>query len=153
MGNILEITTETVIDQIENSYTQLAQLYRDVPVSQLTAPSMSNGWSVKDVVAHISAWEWRCAWLLDEAHDSDLPLQAEPDVEALNAEAYEDRKNWSWEEVDFDARAAHRSLLAAIRQIPPHRLQEEVVAHSIAQETWGHYQQHLPALRQWRAAV
>lgn len=153
MGNFLAITAETVIDKIEDSYAELTRLIENLPEAQLTAPDLPNGWSVKDVVAHISAWEWRCASLLDEAHDSDLPLQAEPDVDALNKEAYEDRKNWSWEEVDFDSRAAHRSLLAAIRQMPPRRLQNDVVARSIAIETWGHYEEHLQDLRRWRARL
>ena len=82
-----------------------------------------------------------------------MPLQAEPDVEALNREILEERKDWGWEEVEDDARSAHRALLRTIRELPPHRLADPIVQQSIAVETWKHYSEHLPDLQNWRKAM
>jgi hypothetical protein len=144
---------ENILEKIEESYADLVRLYRTAPVSWLVDPVLSNGWSVKDIVAHLAAWEWRCAALLEQADVSNAPLQAEPDVDALNHETFEERRHWGWEEVEDDARAAHRSLLKAIKKMPPERLADPVVLNAIAAETWEHYIEHLPAVRAWHQTL
>ncbi|GAB4430552.1 MAG: hypothetical protein Kow0031_11430 [Anaerolineae bacterium] len=147
------IAKEAILEKIETSYADLVRLYRTAPVAWLVEPVMSNGWSVKDIVAHLAAWEWRCAALLEQSEISNTPLQAEPDVDALNQETFEERKNWGWEEVDDDARAAHRALLKAIKKMPPDRLNDPVVYNAIAVETWDHYAEHLPAVQAWHSTL
>lgn len=144
---------ETIIDRIETSYYKILRLYRSVPVTALLEPLFSNGWSVKDILAHIAAWEWRCAGMLSLAQDSNMPFQGTPDVDALNDEIYQERKDWSWEEVDSDFREAHETLLTAIRALPPERLSDPVVQKSIAEETWEHYEEHLSYLEYWHDQV
>jgi len=146
-------STESLIEKIETSYAKFTGLYRSVPINKIIEPSLANGWSVKDVVAHLAVWEWRCASLLGESHNTNLPLQAEPDVEALNKEAYQERKEWNWEEVEYNAHATHLSLIEAIRQMPPERLNDEVVYQAIAVETWEHYTEHIPDLERWHKQV
>ncbi len=144
-----ETAVESIIEEIENSYADIVQLYRSVPVSAVIKTGLPNGWSVKDVLAHIAAWEWRCASLLNASHDTNALLQAEPDVDALNDEAYRERKEWSWVKVEYDFRAAHQAVLTAIRHLPPERLNEGFIRESIAEETWQHYAQHLSDLQHW----
>ena len=138
-----------IFDKIEFGYNEIIRLYRSVPVTAVLEDSLPNGWSVKDVLAHIAAWEWRCASLLEASHDTKALLKAQPDVEALNREIYEERKEWGWEEVEYDFRAAHQTLLEAIRQLPPQQLDDEFVQRTIADETWEHYDEHLDDLRRW----
>ena len=149
----MEITPEAIIEKIEQSYTQILRLYRSVPVTALIEPALSNGWSVKDTLSHIASWEWRCASLLDEAHQTDGPLKAVPAVDALNRETYQERQEWSWEEVEADFRQAHETMLSAIHELPPERLNSPVVQKTIAEETWEHYAEHLPDLERWHRRV
>jgi hypothetical protein len=144
---------ETIVEKIEGSYGQFVRLYRSVPVTKLIEPALLNGWSVKDTLAHIAVWEWRCASLLNESHHTDLPLKAMPDVDALNSEAYQERQEWSWAEVESDFRQAHQTLLEAIRALPPRRLNSKVIQRTIAEETWEHYQEHLPELERWHKLI
>jgi hypothetical protein len=148
------ITVEAVLDRIEEHYADLRRLYRRVPVTQLVEPDLPNGWSVKDLVTHLAAWEWRCALLLEQLDGpSNAPLQAEPDVEALNQEVFEERKSWGWDEVEDDARAAHRALVKAIRQLSSEQCNDPIVYETIAADTWEHYGAHLADLRSWHRAV
>jgi hypothetical protein len=149
----METTPEALIEKIEQGYAQLVRLYRSVPVTALLEPTLANGWSVKDVLSHIAAWEWRCASLLNESHQSDLPLKALPDVEALNQEFFQERQEWSWAEVEDDFRQAHQAMLAAIRAMPFTRLTSKIVQQSIAEETWEHYAEHLSDLERWHKQV
>jgi hypothetical protein len=145
----MEILSETMIDKIESGYNKILRLYQSIPVTNLLEPVFANGWSVKDMLAHIAAWEWRCAGILNAAQDSNMPFHGSPDVNALNEEFYKERAEWSWEEVDNDFREAHRTLLLAIRSLSTERLHDELVQKSIAEETWEHYEQHLPSLENW----
>jgi len=148
-AQINDVVAEALLDKIEEKYADLVRLYRSVPVTQLVEPTQPNGWSVKDVIAHLAAWEWRCAALLEQSELSNAPFQAEPDVDALNQETFEERCNWGWEEVENDARAAHRALIKAIQQLPQERLNDPVVRNAIAAETWEHYAEHLVDLQVW----
>ena len=149
----METSVEAIIDKIESSYSDLVRLTRSVPVTKVEEATLSNGWSVKDVLAHIAAWERRCANLLDESHVSDGPFEAEPDVDALNREFYEERNEWEWEEVENNFRETHEELIEAIRQLPAERLNDSFIQESIAEETWKHYAEHLPELQQWHRRV
>ena len=142
-------TVQDIFEKIEVGYNEIIRLYRSVPVTAVLENNLPNGWSVKDVLAHIAAWEWRCASLLDASHDTKALLKAQPDVEALNREIYEERKEWGWEEVEYDFRAAHQTLLEAIGKLPPQQLADEFVQRTIADETWEHYEEHLEDLRRW----
>jgi hypothetical protein len=150
---IMNTTHEAMIEKIEQSYSDIVRLYRSVPVTSVIENSLPNGWSVKDVLAHLAAWEWRCASLLEASHGTDGPLQADPDVAALNREIYEERKEWGWEEVEYDFRMAHQTLLKAIHQLPVNRLKSKAVQETIAAETWEHYAEHLPDLQRWHQQV
>jgi len=150
---VMEAAAEAIIEEIERGYADIVRLYRGAPVTAVEQPGLPNGWSVKDLLAHIAAWEWRCASLLEASHDTDVPLQAEPDVDALNREIYQERREWGWEDVEYDFRAAHQALLDAIRQLPPERLDQDFVKQSIAAETWKHYIEHLPDLQRWHKSL
>ena len=139
-----------ILNKIEESYADLVRLYRTAPASWLIAPALPGDRSMKDLVGHLAAWEWRCALLLEQATTSSNPLKAEPDVDALNQEIFDERSQWSWEEVDEDSRAAHRALIKAIKNLPDERLSDPVVYNAIAVDTWDHYIKHLPDIQVWR---
>ncbi len=149
----MEATAEAIIRKIESGYADIVRLYWSVPVTAVEEAGLPNGWSVKDVLAHIAAWEWRYASLIEASHDTDALLQAKPDIDALNQETYQERKEWGWEEVEYDFRAAHQAMLQAIRQFPAERLNDDFVQANIAEETWEHYAQHLPDLQRWHKRI
>ena len=152
-NNGVENDHEALINRIEASYDNILRLYRSVPVTALLEPVFANGWSVKDLLAHIAAWEWRCAGMLTQALESNMPFHGSPDVDALNEEILQERKEWNWEDVNSDFREAHQALITAIRALPPERLDDEVVQKTIAEETWDHYEEHLPGLEFWHREV
>lgn len=147
------LSMEAIIERIERAHADIVRLYQSVPVNAIEEAVLPNGWSVKDVIAHLAAWEWRCASLLEQSFTSDALLKADPDVDALNREFYEERQAWSWEEVEYDFRAAHRALIKAIHDLPADRLSDTIVQQTIAEETWQHYADHLPELEHWHKNV
>lgn len=144
---------ESTINEIKSGSAKILELCEDVTNSALVEPAMQNGWSVKDVLAHMAAWVWRCAAVLDYSHRTDGPLLATPDVAGLNREFYQDRKDWVWYEVRTDFAEAHRVLVSTIRQLPSDRLDDYLVQHAIAECTRYHYADHLPDLERWRREI
>jgi hypothetical protein len=152
--NSMETRVEDIIGKIQDTYSEIIWLYQSVPMTELLVePALPNGWSVKDLLAHITAWELRFASLLEQAHDTNAPLKAMPEVDALNQEFYEERRAWTWEEVETEFRHAHKELLQEIEALPPARLHDPFVRESIAEETWLHYEEHLPDLRRWQQRI
>ena len=149
----MDTSSEAIVIKVEQSYHQILRLYQSMPVAELLTPAFVNGWSVKDVLGHIAAWEWRCVGLLNQSHDTNMPLQAAPDVDALNEEIYQERKGWSWDDVAIDAHKAHQALLATIYTLPQARLADPILQKAIAEETWEHYEEHLSALEYWHKQV
>jgi hypothetical protein len=149
----MTMTAEAIINKIEKCFQDVWQLWGDVPEAVLVEPTLSNGWSVKDSVAHLAAWDRRYAELLEVAHNTDVPLRTHPAVDALNLEIYQERLGWSWQEVELTFQEAHEALIGAIRALPPDRLASQFVQDSIAEETWEHYEQHIDELRKWRQQV
>ncbi len=149
----MENSTGALIAKIEASRAPLVRLYRSVPVTELLTPALTNGWSVKDLLGHIAAWEWKGAQQLTEASQSEAPLQTEYEVDAVNQTTYEEQQAWEWEEAESNFSQAHQAMLEAIRRLPPARLADETVQQVIAGETWEHYAEHLPELEQWHKRV
>lgn len=142
----MQTTPEIIIEKINNNRSEIVGLYRSVPITALVLPLLPNEWSIKDVITHIAAWEWRCADLLKASHQTNGPLTASPDVDGLNREFYEGRRHWSWDRVEADFQQAHIALVEAIQQLPPERLHDPAVQQTIASDTWEHYAEHLPEM-------
>lgn len=142
-------SAESVIQYIETEQAGLVRLYRSVPVTAVEQRELSNGWSVKDVLGHLAAWERYCADLLAQSHVSSVLLQIEVDTNSMNRDIYEEREEWSWEEIEYDFRTTHTALLQTIRNLPEVRLTDNDIQILIAENTWEHYAEHWDDMQRW----
>ena len=142
----LDLTPEIITMQVEGHYLKILNSCEQYPVADLTVPTLPNGWSVKDALALVAAWTWRCAALLNQARDSDQLLQGKPDVPGLTDEFHQERCNWCWSEVKTDFLLAQQALLEAIAYLPPTRLQDSLIQRTLSQEIWERHAQYIPYL-------
>lgn len=142
-------TTQELMDELAAGRQEISTLYQSLPVSALEMPELSNGWSVKDLLAHLAAWEQHAASALASAAADDAPLLEDFDVDAMNEEFYRQRLDWSWEEVEAEFQAAFHAVRQAIADLPPARLESQAVQRTIRADTVEHYAEHLPDLRRW----
>jgi uncharacterized protein (TIGR03083 family) len=80
-----------LLRQIENERAALEQLLATLAEAQMIEPALDGGWSIKDVLAHIAAWEsmmveWVEASLRDETPDR--PVSGDDWVDSLNDSLY-----------------------------------------------------------------
>lgn len=147
--NIDSSRLDGVIQLLERYHTKILYLCEDVPAAVRQEPSLPDGWSIKDVLAHLAAWNWRYVFLLVAAQNRDWPLKARPDVEGLNHEFYQERLDWSWAEAETDFRRSHQALTRAIEQLPQERKESALVQQTIIKGAAGHYLVHLSDLERW----
>src|SRR5688572_3205802 len=125
----------------------------------MTSP-VDGGWSVKDLLAHISAWE-RVLLVSDlqggtfaEAAGMDEATSAATEhmtaETGLNDYFYQRDKELPLSEVLANLRATHQQVIAALEQLDDADLQrahdpddpESHLVDSIVGDTYGHYRQH-----------
>ena len=140
-----------------------------IPESSLTTPSLASGWSVKDLLAHVAAYEKWTAAQIRAATEGLAPTDMElygveempPDPEGWdldrqNAAIYAQYKDMPLTEAVAFSVEAFRDLVATVESVP-----EEDFTRAGAQEWTGdatllqivpgqcyaHYEQHSEELR------
>ncbi len=123
----------------------------------LTEPKLPNGWSVKDLIAHIGFWERRIANLYDILSSGEVPKDtiANESLDRLNARVYEENQLLPLGIVQINEEEAFQSLLGVAINAPerdlfdPQRFawtQGEPFYNWIVENTYGHYADHVPDL-------
>ncbi len=131
------------------------------PRDQFSSCDLGNGWSCKDVLAHITAWEQRMIHTIKSilvGEKLDL-MQGGKAVDEFNANIYTQNKDVSPEDIIRAFDESYRDACDLIESI-----QEDVLANRglipgskeplwvmAAANMWWHYQEHLEMVENWRS--
>ena len=130
----------------------------------MTKPGVAGHWSVKDMIAHLTAWEQRpVAWLI-AIRRGELPEPAPwpPDLgeEKTNAWIYEVNKDKPLAQVIEESRRVHELLLKELESVTDDALNDaqryrwlngNSLDDSIPGDSSEHYQDHARMVREWLA--
>ncbi|MEZ4864905.1 MAG: ClbS/DfsB family four-helix bundle protein [Caldilineaceae bacterium] len=132
--------------------------------AQITVPQHDSGWSIKDEIAHLYAWQLRSiarveAAVLNQepaypAWPADLDPEMEGEPDQLNAWLYETYHQRPWSVVYAQWREGFLRLLTLAAQIPEQKLLNAgayawLEGHPLALvllATYDHHQEHLEKL-------
>jgi hypothetical protein len=78
---------------------------------------VSGEWTLKDVVAHVAAWDDELRRAIDDVLRNEMPRLAETDEDELNAEFVARRRDRPVAAVLDELRRAHESLLARVMEV------------------------------------
>jgi hypothetical protein len=155
--------TVTLLATIQSAYADLEKTVAPLQDEQwLTANE--GEWSVKDVMAHVAAWELICAGWLEIASRGETPRPAERlDLEA-NERIYQQYRQHSLEEIKKRVGQAHQQLLTQITALVQTVGEEALNAREryswtwawpgysliavIADNSYEHYADHAQQIRQ-----
>lgn len=156
-------TKAELLDQIRQGRAAWEALLAEVPSARWDAPGVEDSWSVKDIIAHVTACERWMAERLESVQAGgpfvppDDPY-ADEDVDEQNARMQAESRALSLSTVLADAPRAHAQLLAAVEALddadlhdparlgmPPDRQPWNVIAGN----AHSHYAEHTPAIRDW----
>jgi len=137
---------------------------------RMTLKGVSGKWSIKDILAHILAYELYSADRMNEvlhkqayipcktqtALDAFLDEHGYPDFgspllddDTPNAWVVERYRNVSLEEVVAQEVQAFSSIVTTLEKIPEKMIERHNLYDRIANNTYKHYREHLKDIRSW----
>ncbi len=147
------------IELLENMRVERMRLMEaigEVRVELADMPCSPGDWSMKDLIAHMAAWEEEALQrllLIKDGRGREIRYIQDEELDRWNAQAVAVRQSLSWEQVLIEFSAVRERLLETIEDISEEQLADEVgevpVAHWLANSTYSHDEEHLPDIVTW----
>src|SRR5579863_2571499 len=149
-----------LLAMIQAEYDRFEALLASLSEEQMTIPGVNGVWSVKDNIAHLSAWQGyqaaRSEGVLNGVEPPD-PTSGLEDEDAQNDYYYQQFKDRPLAEVLADFRASYQRVLAATQALSWEALNAPfpwdsngvpVGGYTIG-NTYGHYEVHREMIQRW----
>jgi len=154
-----------LLDAVRAEHAQMEELLALMNEWQLTEPLLDAQWSVKDSLAHLTAWEKLMLTWVESSLRGVRPVvftpdfihvegQDDADLDRFNAELYAASQARTLDEVLADFREAHRQVIAVLSELAPADIFDPQrfpwrngvpLLTTIASNTFEHYHEH----REW----
>jgi pimeloyl-ACP methyl ester carboxylesterase len=158
-----QMTKPEILGRIHSERETLTEALKRGSAQQMTEPGVENQWSIKDILAHISAWESRMVQWTEESLRGEVPQRPASgmtwdDLDRLNEQIYQLNKDKPLEEVWAEFQRSHQEALEAVEALTESDLTDpqrfawregDPLWHMIAANTWWHYQEHGEAIQAW----
>jgi hypothetical protein len=145
------VATRAELCQAEDAgWAELTATLRRFTPAQMEEPGyFPEGWSAKDLLAHIACWQAEAGQVLQQMRWGTY-TPGSIDVDALNLRFYESNKDLPLSVVRAECWAARTRMLADLGELPELKPEaEEWFVESGA----AHYREHLPRLTEWLAEL
>lgn len=163
MGTSLSKTQ--LLTELRNEQAAFDSLLDEIGEAHMTQPEVAGGWSIKDIVAHLTGWRRRSVRrfqaLLHHEPDFTPPWPPElQDDDEINAWIYEANRNRSLTDVLSDSREVFQQLVNTLDAFSEEELQalrrtlgleEEQVSARLFFEHF--HEEHEPDMRAWLEKV
>jgi mycothiol maleylpyruvate isomerase-like protein len=127
-------------------WAELHELVDSLPNDKVAEPGyFDEGWSAKDLVAHIGSWLAEAGVVLERIRFHTYRPE-EIDIDAMNRTFYDSMHDVSFPDVRAQAIAARNRMLRAWRTLPETSTEAD---RWIGKSGPEHYAEHLPRLREW----
>lgn len=152
-----EFTKESLLARLHAGRETFEAMLARVPEEQMQAIILHDDWSVQDMLGHIAFWQ-ELATSYFAALRAGQPPNPVTDLDALNERIQTDFRHLSLEEVREREQVAYQHILDMIENATEDELfkpdhfpwtNNNPFMAWIADNTWGHYEEHLPELQTW----
>src|SRR5260370_39200685 len=126
-----QVDKTSMLKEMRTRYAALEEILTTLDKKQYFTEGVIPGWSIKDILAHIASWHHRLLMWLDAAIRNEEPTISGPDsveeMDALNAQFYQENKSRPLDEVLTDFRSTHQQIIEIVQAMPeddlisPHR--------------------------------
>jgi hypothetical protein len=152
-----------VLDAMRTGYATLEKTLAPLEEAQMTTPGVNEAWSIKDIIAHITAWQYA---LLDRLHAAARGVTptsyaselTDEDIDNLNEQFYQQSKSRPLAAVLADFRTTYAQIEEAVGSMSEEDLtgpQRFAWAKGVplwryvAGDTYEHYLEHITSIQQW----
>ncbi|MCI0394605.1 MAG: ClbS/DfsB family four-helix bundle protein [Chloroflexi bacterium] len=147
-----------ILDLLDESRERLLVAIAPLPDEALERPGVMGDWSVKDILAHLAAWESELVTGLMHINQGQKParmLEAFQRVDEYNAERYAENKDRELNRVFDDFQNVRLQLEQWLEEFSERDLTDPnhypwsrgvALAHIVKENSYGHEDEHLPAI-------
>jgi len=158
------MTKDKLITKIENEWNTLQAALDGLTEEQMHQPGVVGEWTIKDILAHITAWQTRLITAMFKAEKGFTPDTTEggKTVDQMNEKFYREMKERPFDQVWDDLDSSYHQLLGRLEGwkekdlFDPKRfkwMQGEPFAVYIAGDSYEHYEEHAAQIREWRKTI
>lgn len=158
-----DMNKSRLLDLIQSERKLLEATQAELSEDEMTRPGANGEWSVKDVLAHIVAWEkfmLRCLSQIQKGMMPELlPLDITgDDVDELNRRIYVENRGEPLDEVLREFGRSYEQAVKAVEAVPEEDLIQagriealggKPLWHMVAANTFWHYAEHRESLQAW----
>jgi hypothetical protein len=135
-----------LVAEEDRLWRKLHDLVDSLPKEKVEEPGyFDEGWSAKDLVAHIGSWLAEAGVVLERIRAGTYRPE-EIDIDAMNAEFFESLHDVAFPDVRALAFTARNRMLRAWRSLPESSAEADRWIRKSGPE---HYEEHLPRLGEW----
>lgn len=140
---------------------RFGQLVTSLDEARMSEPNVQGVWSVKDIVAHVVAWEeLMVGWLGEAARGEtpDLPAFEQGAIDALNERMYAQHRAEPLAQVLATFDRFEKRVIESVQAVPEDDLfascrlgwmEDDPLWHLVGANTFWHYPSHAKAIRAW----
>ena len=143
-----------ILRLLAEAWDDLRASHAGLTEAELLEPGVAGSWSVRDLLAHVTAWEEEALKHLPVVLAGGRPpryADAYGGIDAFNALTAARRSGLTLSEVRFEHARVHRRLLDYVGDVPDAALGPKTRARRrLRLDAYGHYRHHAAAIRRWR---
>ncbi len=154
---------EEMLRMIHSERNELDRLLEQVGDHNYEVAGIEADWTIKDILAHITAWEqkmihWVEVTLRGEIPDRPAPGMTWDDLDKVNSHIYHENKEKPLDAVLGVFKRSYQKALEVAEGLSEGDLFEpnqfpwrdgDPLWHMIAANTWWHYKDHREAIQAW----
>jgi DinB superfamily len=143
-----------LLGRIDRAWLEFKYSYSGLSESQLLEPGVTDGWSIRDVIAHVTTWEEEALAHLPLILEGGRPPRyavAYGGIDAFNNLAMERKRDVSLAEVLRQQQDSHRRLVHLVERAPEDQLTRDTrFLRRLRLDSYSHYAIHAKAICNWR---
>jgi uncharacterized protein (TIGR03083 family) len=155
------VTKQELVERIETEWARLQAALDGLTEEQMHTPGVVGEWSIKDLLAHITAWQSRLITAMFKAEKGFTPGTTEggATVDQLNEQWYREMKDRPFEQVWDDFDSSYHQLLTRLDSWSDEMLfnakkfkwmKGDPFERYVAGDSYEHYAEHAAHIEEWR---
>ncbi|MFX1513548.1 MAG: DinB family protein [Promethearchaeota archaeon] len=106
-----------VLQFFKIDHQKLVDVLARLTSDQMVDSSILSTWTVKDIIAHISAWNWEVIKQVKEVLSDKKPWYADMTMEEFNEKEVKKRQNWPLKRILNEWKDSHDELIKCIENL------------------------------------
>lgn len=158
-----QMTKQELLEAIQIEWQSLLSTLEPLSETQMLETGVEEGWDVKDILAHLTAWESRMVIWIDVSLKGDVPDRPAPgepwdDIDRINQQIYVQNKDVPISEVLEKFHHTHTNANQKVASLTEQDLFDpgrfawrkgDPLWHMVADNTSWHYKEHNESIQKW----